>query len=51
MLMQTYLKKGQGLRDSAMQKASAGDYAAAIPMLQNATKEVRRALRMVGVMQ
>jgi tetratricopeptide (TPR) repeat protein len=50
-LMRTFLKKGQDMRDKAIKKAEAGDHASAIPMLQSATKEVRRALRMVGVMQ
>ena len=50
-LMETYWKKGQQMRDAAVQKAEAGEWNVAIAMLQDATKEVRRALRMVGVMQ
>ncbi|WP_455205288.1 hypothetical protein [Kaarinaea lacus] len=50
-LMETYWKKGQQMRDAAVQKAEAGEWSVAIAMLQDATKEVRRALRMVGVMQ
>lgn len=50
-LMETYWKKGLQMRDAAVQKAEAGEWNVAIAMLQDATKEVRRALRMVGVMQ
>ncbi len=50
-LMESFLKKGQDLRDRAVKKAKDGDYPTAIAMLQDATKDVRRALRMVGVMQ
>ena len=49
--MQTYLVKGQKLRDAAIKKAAEGDYPTGIAMLLDATKEVRRALRMVGVSQ
>jgi len=50
-LMESFLEKGRGMRDSAVQKATQGDYPTAIAMMQDATKSVRRALRMVGVMQ
>jgi len=50
-LMETYLVKGQKLRDAAIKKAAAGDYPTGIAMMLDATKEVRRALRMVGVTQ
>lgn len=50
-LMESFVKKGQDLRDRAMQAAKDGDYPTAIAMLQDATKDVRRGLRMIGVMQ
>lgn len=50
-LMDSFLNKGRKRRDEARDKANAGDYDAAIAMLQQATKSVRRALRMVGVAQ
>ncbi len=50
-LMESFLKKGQDLRDRAVNKAKSGDYPTAIAMLQDATKDVRRALRMIGVTQ
>lgn len=50
-LMESFLKKGQDLRDRAVNKAKAGEYPTAIAMLQDATKDVRRALRMIGVAQ
>jgi len=50
-LMETYVKKGQGMRDTAVATAKAGDYPRAIAMMQDATEEIRRALRMLGVSQ
>ena len=50
-LMESFVQKGQNMRNIAMETANAGDYPRAIAMLQDATKEIRRALRMVGVMQ
>ena len=50
-LMETYVKKGQGMRDTAVKTAKAGDYPRAIAMMQDATEEIRRALRMLGVSQ
>jgi hypothetical protein len=50
-LMETYVKKGQGMRDTAVATAKAGDYPRAIAMIQDATEEIRRALRMLGVSQ
>jgi hypothetical protein len=50
-LMETYLKEGKDLRDQAVEKAKQGDFPVAIAMLLDATNSVRRALRMVGVMQ
>jgi tetratricopeptide (TPR) repeat protein len=50
-LMESFLEKARKRRDEAKAKAEAGDYSAAIGMMQQATKTVRRALRMVGVTQ
>lgn len=50
-LMDSFLDKARKRRDEAQQKADAGDYGAAIEMMKQATKTVRRALRMVGVTQ
>ena len=50
-LMDSFVKKGKSLYDRAIQKAKEGDFPTAIAMLQDATKDVRRALRMAGVMQ
>lgn len=50
-LMDSFVEKARKRRDEAMQKAEEGDYGAAIGMMQQATKTVRRALRMVGVTQ
>jgi hypothetical protein len=50
-LMESFLEKARKRRDEAKAKAEAGDYGAAIGMMQQATKTVRRALRMVGVTQ
>ena len=50
-LMKTFLVKGQELRDMAKDTAKKGDHKTAVLMLQDATNSVRRALRMVGVMQ
>jgi hypothetical protein len=50
-LMETYLKKGKDMREAAKKKAAGGDFPTAIAMMLDATKEVRRALRMVGVTQ
>lgn len=50
-LMNNFLEKAQKMRDEAKQKAASGDYPTAIKMMQDATVTVRRALRMVGVMQ
>jgi hypothetical protein len=50
-LMQSFVDKARKRRDQAVSKAEAGEYGDAIAMLQQATKTVRRALRMVGVMQ
>lgn len=50
-LMESFVEKGKKLRDRAIQKAKEGDFPTAIAMLQDATKDVRRGLRMVGVMQ
>lgn len=50
-LMHSYLDKSHKMRDEARKKAAAGDYPVAIRMMQDATKTVRLALRMVGVMQ
>ena len=48
-LMQTYVDKGTGLRDQAIERAGGGDYANAILMLQAGTDNVRRGLRLLGV--
>ena len=50
-LMESFVAKGKKLRDQAVDKAKAGDFPTAIAMLQDATKDVRRGLRMIGVMQ
>lgn len=50
-LMESFLTKARKRRDEAQAKADAGDYPAAIGMMLQATKTVRRALRMVGVSQ
>ncbi len=50
-LMESFHEKARKRRDQAVAKAAAGEYGDAIAMLQQATKTVRRALRMVGVMQ
>lgn len=50
-LMESFLAKARKMRDAAKSKAKEGGYPMAIAMLQDATKEVRRALRMVGVTQ
>jgi len=50
-LMESFVEKARKRRDQAVDKAKAGEYPDAIAMLQQATKTVRRALRMVGVMQ
>ena len=50
-LMESFVEKARKRRDQAVEKAEAGEYGDAIAMLQQATKTIRRALRMVGVMQ
>jgi len=50
-LMESFLSKARSRRAEAVTKAEAGDYPMAIAMLLQATKTVRRALRMVGVSQ
>ena len=50
-LMESFLTKARKRRDEAQVKADAGDYSSAIGMMLQATKTVRRALRMVGVAQ
>ena len=50
-LMDSFVEKGQKKRDIAIETAKEGDYPRAIAMMQDATKDIRRALRMVGVMQ
>lgn len=50
-LMESFVDKGTKLRDRAIQKAKEGDFPTAIAMLQDATKDVRRGLRMIGVSQ
>ena len=49
--MESYVKKGQGMRKTAIETAKDGDFPRAIAMLQDATEEIRRALRMLGVAQ
>ena len=49
-LMNSYLDKSRNMRDEAKKKAESGNYPVAIRMMQDATKTVRLALRMVGVM-
>ncbi len=50
-LMHSFYEKARKRRDQAVARAAEGKYGDAIAMLQQATKTVRRALRMVGVMQ
>ena len=50
-LMESFLNKARKRRDEAQSKADSGDYSTAISMMLQATKTVRRALRMVGVTQ
>jgi len=50
-LMNTYLEKGRKMRTAAISKAKEKDFPTAIAMLLDATKEVRRALRMIGISQ
>lgn len=50
-LMESFLAKARKRRDEAQAKAGVGDYPSAIEMMLQATKTVRRALRMVGVSQ
>jgi HEPN domain-containing protein len=50
-LMESFLDKARKRRDEAQSKADAGDYPSAIGMMLQATKTVRRALRMIGVTQ
>ena len=50
-LMESFLSKARKRRDEAQAKADSGDYPSAISMMLQATKTVRRALRMVGVTQ
>ena len=50
-LIDSFVNKGRKRRDEAQGKADAGDYDAAIGMVQQATKSIRRALRMAGVTQ
>ncbi len=49
MLIERYRDKGVSLRDQAKERAAQGDYKNAILMLQAATANVRRGLRMAGV--
>ncbi len=48
-LIERYRDKGVSLRDQAKERAAGGDYENAILMLQAATSNVRRSLRMAGV--
>ncbi len=48
-LIERYRDKGVSLRDQAKERAAGGDYKNAILMLQAATSNVRRSLRMAGV--
>ncbi len=50
-LMDSFVEKARKRRDEAIDKAKSGDYPVAISMMREATKTVRRALRMVGVSQ
>ncbi len=49
MLIERYRDKGVSLREQAKERAANGDYKNAILMLQAATDNVRRGLRMAGV--
>ena len=51
MLMDNFVKKGRSMRTDADNTAAKGDYPRAIAMIQMATEEIRRALRLAGVYQ
>ncbi len=48
-LMDKYVAKGKDIKAQALPVAASGDYKKAILMLQGATSQIRRALRIVGV--
>lgn len=48
-LMESFATKGKGLKDQAKHKAGEGDYKTAILMLQAATENLQRGLRILGV--
>ena len=50
-LLETFVKKGDAMRVKAEAMASDSNYPDAIRLMQEATKQVRRALRMLGVKQ
>jgi len=50
-LMENYADKGRGMREEAIKKAKEKDFPTAIAMLLDATKEIRRALSLVGINQ
>lgn len=48
-LAENYVKQSRDLRDAANQRASSGDYPAAVKTLQDATEHLQRSLRVAGV--
>ncbi len=50
-LINRNVNKGKGMAETARKTAEAGDYPRAIAMILDATKEIRKALRLMGVKQ
>ncbi|MCF6219005.1 MAG: hypothetical protein L3J62_09710 [Gammaproteobacteria bacterium] len=50
-LINRNVNKGKGMAEKARKTADAGDYPRAIAMILDATKEIRKALRLMGVKQ
>jgi hypothetical protein len=50
-LIDRSVEKGMSMRDKALEMADKGKYPVAIRMIIDATKEIRRALRIMGVKQ
>jgi hypothetical protein len=51
MLVNRNVEKAKSMKDAALDKADSADYTMAIRMMMDATKEIRRALRIMGVNQ
>lgn len=50
-LMDSFVEKGRFQQQEAIKKAKSGDFPVAITMMQSATEQIRRALRIAGVSQ